>query len=215
MSTEIFEGLKKSVLEYDPENAEQWAKKAVKEQVDPLEAVDALTVAIRGIGDSYSRGEIFLPELIGAAKAMETAMPVLQEEIRNQGKKEKSVGTVVIGTVVGDIHNLGKNMVVALLRAAGFKVYDQGVNVPVEKFITAIRKYNPQILAMSALLTTTIVAQKKVIEVLRKEGLRDKIKVMVGGSAITQEFAKDIGADGYEPTAPEAVNLAKRFVSSK
>jgi len=122
------------------------------------------------------------------------------------------LGTVVIGTVYGDIHNIGKNMVASLLTAEGFSVHDLGINVTAEQFMEAIRKYKANILAMSALLTTTAIEQRKVIETLRKEGMRERLKVMVGGGAITQDFADSIGADGYAPTAPGAAKLARRLI---
>jgi len=124
------------------------------------------------------------------------------------------LGTVIAGTVFGDIHSIGKTMVCTLLTAEGFEVHDLGVNIKAEEFLEATKKYNADILAMSALMTMTASEQKKVIEYLKKEGLRDKIKIMVGGGAITEEFAKDVGADGYDPTAPGAVKLARRLIGN-
>jgi len=212
MSNEIFENLRKAIVEYDSEAAAHWTKEAIKKKVDPLKIADVLTKAIREIGDGYSKGELFLPDLIGAANAMQSAMPIIQEEIKKRGDEEKTLGTVVIGTVYGDIHNIGKTMVATLLTAHGFKVYDLGTNVPSEKFMEAIKKYNADILAMSALLTTTAPEQEKTIHALKKEGLRGRVKVMVGGSAITEEFAKSIGADAYGATALDAVELAKKMI---
>lgn len=212
MKTEIFENLHKAVLRYDPEGAVYWTKKAVEERVDPIKVADTLTKAVRQIGEGYGRGEFFLPELVGAANTMQSAMPIIQEEIKRRGSKQKTLGTVVIGTVHGDIHSIGKTMVSTLLTAGGFNVYDLGVNVTAEKFLEAIKKYKADILAMSALLTTTTLEQKKVIDTLKKEGLKGKVKVLVGGAAITKEFAENIGADGYEATAPDAVELTKRMI---
>lgn len=212
MSIEVLENLKKAVMEYDSEGAANWARKAVEAGIDPVEALDAMTVAIRQVGDGFGRGEFWLPDLIGAADAMLAATPILEEEIKRRGTKRESLGTVVIGTVYGDIHTIGKTMVATLLTANGFQVYDVGINVTAEKFVEAIKQYKPDMLAMSALMTMTAPEQKKVIESLKKEGLRDKVKIMVGGGAITQEFADSIGADGYDPTAPGAVKLAKKLV---
>ena len=169
-------------------------------------------MAIKQIGEGFGRGELFLPDLVGGADAMLAAMPIIEEEIKRIGGNHKSLGTVVIGTVYGDIHNIGKSMVATLMTAEGFSVYDVGINVTAEQFIEEIRQRKPDILAMSALLTTTAQEQRKVIETLKKDGLRDKVKIMVGGGAITQEFADSIGADGYDATAPGAAKLARRLL---
>jgi len=212
LNNEILEGLRKAIKEYDNEKAENLAKRAVEEKLDPLRVLDAMTVAIREVGDAFGRGDLWLPDLVGAADAMQAAMPIIEEEIKRTGAKRESLGTVVAGTVFGDIHSIGKTMVCTLLTAEGFKVHDLGVNIKAEEFLQAIRNYNADILAMSALMTMTAPEQKKVIEQLKKEGLRDKIKIMVGGGAITEEFAKEIGADGYDPTAPGAVKLARKLI---
>ena len=212
MGIEVLENLKKAIVEYDGEGAAHFAKKAVREQIDPIEALDVMTVAIRQVGDGFGKGELWLPELVGAAAAMTAAAPIIEEEIKRIGSRRESLGTVVIGTVWGDIHTIGKTMVGTLLTADGFIVKDLGTNVSAEGFITGIKRYNADILAMSALMTTTAPEQRKAMETLRKQGFRDKVKIMVGGGAITQEFADSIGADGYDPTAPGAVKLARRLV---
>jgi len=212
MTTDILENLKKAILEYDPDGAANWAGKAVEEQINPLKIFDVLTTSLRQVGDAFGRGELFLPELIAAAQAMEAATPVITEELKKRDLKREPLGTVVIGTVLGDIHTIGKAMVSRLLTAEGFTVHDLGVNISAEAFTKAVRDYKPNILAMSALLTTTAPEQAKVINALQDAGIRDKVKVMVGGGAITQEFAQSIGADGYDPTAPGAVGLAKRLI---
>ncbi|MFW6056774.1 MAG: cobalamin-dependent protein, partial [Chloroflexota bacterium] len=157
-------------------------------------------------------GDMFLPDLVGAADAMTAATPVIEEEIKRTGAERQSTGTVVIGTVYGDIHTIGKTMVATLLQAEGFTVYDAGINVTAEQFVESVRTQKPDILAMSALMTMTAPEQRKVIETLQSEGLRDSVKIMVGGGAITQEFADTIGADGYDPTAPGAAKLARKLV---
>jgi corrinoid protein of di/trimethylamine methyltransferase len=212
MGIEVLENLKKAIVQYDKERAAHFAKKAVQEEVDPVEALDAMTVAIRQVGDGFGKGELWLPELVGAAAAMTAAAPIIEEEIKRVGSRRESLGTVVIGTVWGDIHTIGKTMVGTLLTADGFVVKDLGTNVPAEGFITGIKRYNADILAMSALMTTTAPEQRKVMETLQDQGFKDKVRVMVGGGAITQEFADSIGADGYDPTAPGAVKLARGLV---
>ncbi len=213
MSIEALENLKKAIIQYDSQGALSWARKAIQGKVDPIEALDAVTEAIRQVGDGFGRGELWLPDLVGAAAAMSAATPILEEEIKKIGARRESLGTVVIGTVYGDIHTIGKTMVATLLAADGFVVNDVGVNVTAEKFVEAVKKYKPDILAISALMTMTAAEQKKVIETLKKEGLRDKVMIMVGGGAITQEFADSIGANGYDPTAPGAVKLARTLIS--
>ncbi len=213
MEAEILKTLKKAVLEYDAEAAARLAKRAMEEGVDPLKALEALTEAIKEVGDGFGRGDLWLPDLVGAARAMENALPVVEEAIKSSGKRRESLGVVVIGTVFGDIHTIGKGMVGTMLTAEGFEVHDVGINVTTESFVAAVKEYQPDILAMSALLTTTAPEAKKVTDALKGEGLRDKIKVMVGGGAITESFATSIGADGYDPTAPGAVDVAKKLLN--
>ena len=212
MAEKALEDLRKVVIEFDMDNAEKAAKDAIAAGVDPLEAAKTLTDAIREIGDAFGKGELFLPDLVCAAEVLKKAIPIITEEITRQGKNSKSIGKVVIGTVFGDIHSIGKGMVATLLYASGFEVIDLGINVKSEEFLRAIRENKPDILAMSALLTTTAMEQKNVIEGLKKEGLRNKIKVIVGGSPINQEFADSIGADGYGASAPDGVKVAKRLL---
>lgn len=212
MSDKALEDLRKVVIEFDIDNAQETARKAVAAGVDPIEAAKTLTDAIRDIGDAFGRGELFLPDLVCAAEVLKKAIPIITEEINKQGKSSKAVGKVVIGTVFGDIHSIGKGMVATLLYASGFDVIDLGINVKSEEFLKAVKENKPDILAMSALLTTTAMEQKNVIEGLKKEGLRDKVKVIIGGSPINQEFADLIGADGYGATAPDGVKVAKKLL---
>jgi len=212
MSFDILDRLQKAILEYDEEEAANCARKVVEGEIDPVEALNAMTVAIRKVGDGFGTGELFLPDLVGAADAMSAATPILEEEISRSGASRESLGIVVIGTVYGDIHTIGKTMVATLLSAEGFQVIDLGINVAAEGFIEGVKKHNANILAMSALLTTTAPEQRKVIDRMNKEGIRDKVKIIVGGGAITQEFADSIGADGYDPTAPGSVKLARKLI---
>jgi len=215
LSTGTIEQLKMAVLEYDREKAASLAKKAVEEGVSPIEGLAALTDAIRQVGDGYAREELWLPDLVGAADAIAGATPIFEEELQRRGVERESAGTVVLGTVYGDIHSIGKTMVGSLLTADGFVVYDIGIDIPAEKFVEEVTTKQPDILAMSSLLTTTAPEQRKVIRFLKEAGLRDKVKIMVGGGAITQEFADEIGADGFETTAPGAAKLARKLVSKK
>jgi corrinoid protein of di/trimethylamine methyltransferase len=211
----IIDNLRKAIFEYNVELAYESAKEAVEKGIDPVEALNAMTVAIREIGDAFGKGELWLPDLVGASDAMQGATPVLEEEMKRRGAKRESLGVVVAGTVFGDIHSIGKTMVTTLLTAAGYQVEDLGVNVKAEAFIEAIKKYGADLLAMSALMTTTMTEQEKVINALKKDGIREKVKVMVGGAAVTDDFAEEIGADGYDPTAPGAVALARKLLGTQ
>lgn len=206
------EDLKKAILTYDTEGAVNLARKAVEEKIDPIKTLDTMTTAIRQVGDGFGKGELWLPDLVGAADAMSSAAPIIEEEIKRRGAKRETLGTIVAGTVFGDIHSIGKTMVSVLLTAEGFEVYDLGVNIKAEEFVDAVKKYDPGILVMSSLMTTTAPEQMKVIDTLKKEGIRDKVKIMVGGGAITKEFAESIEADGYDSTATGAVKLARKLV---
>ncbi len=212
---DVLDTLRKAVFEYDNKLAFEAAKEAVEKGIDPIDAVNVMTVAIREIGDAFGRGELWLPDLVGASEAMQAATPTLEEEMKKRGSERESLGTVVAGTVFGDIHSIGKTMVAALLTAAGFHVEDLGVNIKADEFSKAIKKYNADLLVMSALMTTTMSEQEKVITALQREGIRKSVKVMVGGAAVTDEFAESIGADGYDPTAPGAVELAKKLLKKK
>jgi len=210
--SDIIGQVKSAVLAYDVKMAGNLGRKAIEEKIDLLSVANAAIEAIKEVGDSYNRGEAWLPDLIGASNAMTGLMSVIEDELKKAGKQRQPVGTVVIGTVYGDIHSIGKDMVAALAVAEGFQVIDLGVDVKVETFMEAIRKNKPDILAMSALLTTTAPEQGRVIKLLRDEGLKEKIKVIVGGGPVTADFAKSIGADGFEPTAPMGVKLFKKII---
>jgi len=209
----LFGDLKNSIKGFNQEMAESTVKKMIEEKVDPLKIFSEMTETLKIIGDGFSNGEYFLPDLIGAGDVMTHVLPIIEDEIKKRELNITSMGSIVIGTVLGDIHSIGKTMVVTLLKSAGFNVYDIGIDVPAGDFIEAVKKYNADILAMSALLTTTANEMIKVIEDIEKEGIRGKIKIMVGGGAISEEFAKSIGADGYDPTAPGAVTLAKKMLN--
>ena len=205
---EHLENLVEAIRAYNSKGAASAAQKAMDEGVDPVSALDAVSGVMKDIGDRFEAEELWLPDLIGAADAAQAALAVIETKIVESGQQPERLGVVVLGTVSGDIHNIGKTMVGALLTAHGFKVVDVGTNVTSTQFIQAVKDNDADILALSALLTTTAVEQAKVIESLKEEGLRDRVKVMVGGGAITPEFAEEIGADGYRATAPEAVGLA-------
>jgi methanogenic corrinoid protein MtbC1 len=212
MQDEILKNLGNAVMEFDVPKGEFWANKAIQDGVDPLAALSALTDAIRMVGDRFQAGEYFLPELVSAASVVQKATPIIEKKIQSSDTKRKSLGKVVVGSVFGDIHSIGKAMVCSLLAAEGFEVIDLGVNIPAENFVNAVKEHDAQIVAMSAIMTMTAPEMKKVINQLTVQDLRQKVKVMVGGSAITPKFAQDIGADGYDATAPGAVRLASQLL---
>lgn len=213
--TDYIQRLKDMVMEFDIDNAASMAAEAIEKGTDPIAAAAALTDAIRQVGDAFGNGELFLPDLVCASEVLKKAFPVINEAIDKIGMSQASLGKVVIGTVFGDIHSIGKGMVATLLYAAGFKVIDLGINVKGEDFLKAVKEENADVLAMSALLTTTAMEQKNVIKGLKDAGIRDRVKVIVGGSPINQDFADSIGADGYGATAPEGVKVIKRLLGIK
>jgi methanogenic corrinoid protein MtbC1 len=212
MEDETLANLGKAVKEYDPTGAASLATRAMDLGIEPSLALDALVDSIREVGDAFGAGELFLPELVGAAEAVEAAMPIVEEVIKARGESRTSAGKVVAGTVLGDIHNIGKTIFSTLLTADGFEVLDLGINVPTETFVETVGQEQPDVLAMSALLTITAREQKNVIEALDAAGLRDGLKVIVGGGAISRQFAESIGADGYSPTAPGGVSLTRELL---
>jgi methanogenic corrinoid protein MtbC1 len=212
METAILDKLAKAITDYDIDGAARWAKTAMEQGIDPIRALDALTEAIREVGDAFGTGDCFLPELVSAAEALQTAMPIIEDQLHKTGATRASAGKVVAGTVSGDIHNIGKSMLCTLLVADGFEVVDLGIDVSTQHFVQAVRDHQPDVLAMSALLTITAMEQKNVIEALKQAGIRDSVKIIVGGGAINDGFAASIGADGYDPTAPGGVKLVRQLV---
>lgn len=209
---EVLAQLKEAILACNPKGAKDLTAKAIEGGTDALSIANITIEAIRSVGDRFGRGEAWLPDLIGSADAMKAAMSVIEEELKRTGKKRQGLGSIVIGTVYGDIHSIGKDMVATLATAEGFQIIDLGIDIKGDVFADAVREHKPEILAMSSLLTTTAPEQDKVIKILKHEGLREKVKVVVGGGAITANFAKSIGADGYSPTAPMGIKLFRELL---
>ena len=212
MENQILGEMAEAVKTYDVNGAAEWSTKAMAEGIVPLKALDALTEAIREVGNAFGVGDIFLPELVSAADAMQAALPIIEEKLQQTGGQRTSVGKVVAGTVAGDIHNIGKSMLCTLLTADGFEVVDLGIDVPTSQFVDAVKKHQPDIVALSALLTITAMEQRNVIDALKEAGIRDSVKVIVGGGAISDDFSDSIGADGYDPTAPGGVTLCRKLL---
>jgi 5-methyltetrahydrofolate--homocysteine methyltransferase len=204
--------LYQSVLTGDAKTARATTDKALANGVDPLKLVqDFMMPAMAEVGRRFECNEYFVPELLLAARAMKAALDPIRPLLAARGAKP--AGRVVMGTVKGDMHDIGKNLVIAMLQGGGYEVTDLGVDVPPEKFIQRINEENPDIVAMSALLTTTLPAMKTAIEAFKQAGVRDKVKIIVGGAPLTQKYADEIGADGYSETAAGAVALARKVVS--
>jgi trimethylamine corrinoid protein len=213
---EILEQLKKAIKEYDADQAKHLSEEAIKAGLDPTEVITkGPALVLKEIGDKFACGEIFLPELVAAGQAGETSIAVLNEEISRRAQTRKSVGKVVIGTVMGDVHSIGKNIMATMLRVAGFDVVDLGVDVPTELFIQKTKELGPDILGLSALLTTTMDEQRKIIIRLKEEGLREKVKVMVGGAPVSPEWANEIGADSVGLDAQDGVEKALKLLGKQ
>jgi 5-methyltetrahydrofolate--homocysteine methyltransferase len=204
--------LRSALMDGNAKLTAELADTALREEIKPIVIMDTLVEALRIVGDEYGKGIRFLPELVASAEAMQKVSTKIEEELKKFSDTRKVIGTVVIGTVLGDIHTIGKSLVTALLTAEGFKVHDLGIDVKTETFLNSVINIKPDVLAMSALLTTTAPEARKVIEQLKKENIRDRVKVIVGGGAITDKFAKSIGADGYDATAPGAVSVVKNLL---
>lgn len=215
MSKELFARMRQSVLDGDPDQAAVLAGQALEQGLDPLVVInEGFVPGIEYVGDQFGAGEMYLPDLMLAAEAMKAAVGLLEPEMKRRGLQRQMLGKVVLGTVKGDIHEIGKNLVATMLSASGFEVYDLGVDVPFDRFATKAREVNADIVGVSALLTTTMTGQRTLIELLDDIGLRPKVKVIVGGAPVTRSWAEEIGADGYSEDAIGAVALAKKLVGA-
>ena len=210
---ELLDDLKKAMVALDQEEVVSKTTMSLAEGVSPLEIIqNGLMPGLNEIGELFENEEIFLPELMKSAKVFQGAMDLLRQKIQEQGGEVEKKGTIVIGTVKGDMHYIGKDIVKLLMETAGFEVHDLGVDVDPFAFIVKADEVNADIIALSALLTTTLVGQKDIIEALEGQGKRNKFKVIVGGGAVTQAWSDEIGADGYAENAYGAIRLAKSFV---
>jgi corrinoid protein of di/trimethylamine methyltransferase len=213
---EILKRLFDAVLQFDSEAAADAARASVAAKVNPVRAIEeGLAVGLRVIGDKFEAGELWLPHLILGAEAMEAAIKVLEEHMPREALESTSRGTVVIGTVEGDIHDLGLRIVASMLRANGFKVHDLGCNARSLDLIQKAKEVDADIIGASSLMTTTMPFMRDLVEALESAGLRDRFKVLVGGGPVSKEWAKAIGADGYGKDASEAVKVAKQLVQKE
>jgi 5-methyltetrahydrofolate--homocysteine methyltransferase len=201
-----------AVLEGDAPGTKRLVQQALDEGIDPKRLLDETMIpAMDEVGRLFESNDYFVPELLIAARAMKEGLKLIRPLLADTGAK--AVGRVVIGTVRGDLHDIGKNLVAAMLEGGGFEVIDLGVDVPPEKFIEAASHQGAQIVALSALLTTTMPGMKTTIEALKAGGVRERVKVMVGGAPVTQRYADEIGADGFADSASSAVRLARTLVA--
>lgn len=215
MSEELFRKMAQSVLDGDTDAAAALAKQAVEAGVDPLAAISqGFVQGVNQIGESFACGQAFLPELVMAGEAMKAAVAVLEPEMKRRGTERQVLGRIVLATVEGDIHEIGKSLVGTMLGASGFEVHDLGVDVPAARIIAKVQEVDANLVGLSALLTTTMVKQGEVIQELDKLGLRKKVKVLVGGAPVTRDWVQRIEADGYSEDAIGAVAVAKQLVGA-
>jgi len=203
--------LKENVINGKADEVKELTQKALGEGQDIEEVLnEALIGGMDVVGEKFKRNEFYVPEMLISARAMKAGMAVLRPLLVNKGVK--GLGKVVIGTAQGDLHDIGKNLVGMMLEGAGFEIINLGTDVPSEKFVEAVKDNNAQLIGISALLTTTMLSMKDVVKAVEKEGLKDKVKIIIGGAPVTQNYADEIGADGYAPDAASAVDMAKEIL---
>ncbi len=208
---------KQAVIDGDAAESVRWTQTWIDQGLDPIEFIDnGLSVGIRIVGELWDEGEYFLPELVSGAEAMKAAMALLQPVLEQSRHQESSQqATIVIGTVQGDIHDIGKSLVGTLLRASGFRVIDLGADIAPDQFLETCRSEHAELLGISALLTTTMIGIKDVIDLFEQTGMRKQVKILVGGAPLTRKWAMDIGADRYGSSAVDAVQIAKALYRIK
>ena len=209
--SDIIEDIRKALREYDNEKCEELTKKAIEMGIKPMKILSSLRKDLEEMGEKFSTGELFLIDLMGAADAMNTALSILKPAIEGEAE---NIGKIVIATAEGDIHDIGKSIVGSMMLSAGFEVIDLGKDVPIENIVETIRKEKAGLVGVSAMLTTTKERQKELIQLLEKEGMREQVKVMVGGAPVTEEWKDKIGADGYGEDAVDAVNVARELIGT-
>jgi corrinoid protein of di/trimethylamine methyltransferase len=211
----LFDEMTRAVIDGLPDRARSLAEEALRLDVDPLAAIDqGLKPGMDVVGEGFARGELFIPDLMMSGEAMKAAIGALEPEMVRRHAQRQVLGRVVIGTVKGDIHEIGKTLVATMLAANGFEVHDLGVDVSAQDVVDAVRRFDADLVGLSALLTTTVLYQDTVIQTLREVGVRDQVKVVVGGVPASQEWAEEIGADGYAENATEAVAVARRLAGA-
>ena len=207
----ILEDIRRSVIDGDQSASQELVNKALAEFIPPEKVLsDGLISAMTEVGRLFEAGEFYVPEMLISARAMKGGLAILRPRLADANIK--AIGRVIIGTVQGDLHDIGKNLVGMMLEGAGFEVIDLGVDVSPEKYVTAVREYTPDLVGCSALLTTTMPRMKDIVQALQASGLRNKVKLMIGGAPVTEQYAKDIGADIYAPDAAAAAQRARQLM---
>ncbi|MBI3475154.1 MAG: corrinoid protein [Acidobacteria bacterium] len=215
MHEDALQAMRQSIIDGAPETALSLAQNALREGIAPLDAINqGFVPGMHHVGEQFGLHAMFLPDMMASAEAMRAAMQVLEPELKRLGAERPNAGTVILGTAKGDIHEIGKTLVGTLLTAHGFKVHDLGGDVPSEVFAAKARELQADIVGVSALLTTTMRGQKTVIEAIEREGLRQRVKVIVGGAPVTRRWAEEIGADGYGKDAAGAVALVQSLMQT-
>lgn len=213
MGKGVIAQIQEAIIDGAVEETERLTREALEAGVDPLEIVnESIKKGLNYVGEGFRKNELFIPELALAGEAARAAGDILGTNISSGKVAEESNSIFVIGTVHGDLHDIGKNLVSVLLKAGGFTVIDLGINQSTEQFVEAVKEHKPDILGLSALLSTTLIEQERVIEALKNEGLRSRVKIMIGGGAVSPEWAGTIGADGYAEDATEAVLVARELL---
>lgn len=216
MHEPILQAMRQSIIDGAPETALALAQTALTNGLDLLDAINhGFVPGMHQVGEQFAQHIMFLPDMMASAEAMRAAMQVLEPALKKQGAERPVAGTVVLGTTQGDIHEIGKTLVGTLLMAHGFKVYDLGVDVPSDKFATTALEVGADIVGVSALLTTTMRGQRNVIAAIERQGLRPRVKIVVGGAPVTRRWAEEIGADGYGKDAAAAVTLMKGLMRTR
>jgi len=200
-----------AIIDCDADAVAQRVRQAIDGRVDPLTVLEKMNVAIRAVGDKFGKGDVFITDLVGSAEAMNAGVRIIEPLILENRGRIATLGRVAMATAEGDIHDIGKNIVITLLRAAGFEVTNLGVDVPTVRIVETVTKEKFQVVGVSALLTPTVAAQERLIKRPSEIGIRDRIKVMVGGAAVTREWSKRIGSDGYAPDGLTTVQLVKQL----
>jgi 5-methyltetrahydrofolate--homocysteine methyltransferase len=209
---DIYEKIMTSLYHGEEEEVASLVRMALDDGLDPQDVLqNGLIAGMDQVGVDFKSGELFVPEVLVAARAMHAGMAVLRPLLAEGSKI--GAGKLVVGTVQGDLHDIGKNLVKMMMEGAGFEIVDLGTDVKPQDFVAAVREHKPDLVGMSALLTTTMVNMKTTIEALQEAGLRDSVKIMVGGAPVTQEYATDIGADAFAPDAAAAVDIARELTS--
>ena len=216
MTDDALSAMSRSIVDGAPETAAALAQNALRDGILPLDAINlGFVPGMHYVGEQFAMRTMFLPDMMASAEAMRAAMGVLEKALTQSGASRPSAGVVVLGTVKGDIHEIGKALVGTILTAHGFRVHDLGVDVPPDKFAAQARELQADIVGLSALLTTTMKQQRTVVETLEREGMRSQVKVMVGGAPVTRAWAVEIGADGFGKDAISALALARSLMNGK